>query len=134
MTNDSVHLDIQLIAFEDVHLDVIRQTHGWDSQEYQVYAGVMQLSPTDLKKLGLKNGDRVRLTAAGGAIVAKVKSEVHCSEGTGWLPASLYSNRLAAYDPSVSQIPSVKVMRVSISPTQDEVTPIWQVLQEAEGA
>ncbi len=134
MTNGSAQLDVQLIAFEDVHLDVIRHTYGWDSEEYQVYAGVVQLSPIDLKKLSIKNGDRVSLTAAGGAITAKVKSEARCSEGTGWLPASLYSHRLAAYDPSVSRLPSVKVMTASISPTQDEVTPVRQLVQEAEDA
>mgnify|MGYP001031639728 CR=1 FL=1 len=134
MTDDTASLDVQLIVFEDVHLEVVRYADGWDSGTYQEKAGVVQLSPLDLKKLDIKNGSHVTLTTHGGNIVVKAKSEKRCAEGVAWLPASLYSNYLAVYDPSVSKTVMPKVTKASISPTQEDVTPIPQIIPGVDDA
>lgn len=134
MTESTTQAEIQLIIFEDVHLDVVRLSDGWDSAEYQKYASVLYLSPADLKRLGVKSGAHVRLTAKGVHITLQAKPEKRCTEGMGWLPASPYSNYLAVYDPAVTQLPLPKVMGASISPTEDEVTSVSQILQRAGNA
>ena len=88
MTSGSTQLDVHLVVFEDVYLDVVRHTDGWDSAGYQKCASILYLSPKDAERLGIKTGAHVRVTAAGGTVVLEVKAENRCPEGTGWLPAA----------------------------------------------
>jgi len=134
MTQPSSSLDIRIIAFEDVHLEVVRYTDGWDSAAYQEQAASLRISPSDLRRLGIKNGAHVRLTAAGGTVVVKAKSDNRCEEAVAWLPAGLYSSFLGVYDPHLSRIPSPKVFPASVSPTQDELTSALSLFQRTQDA
>ncbi len=134
MTQASSSLDIRVIAFEDVHLEVVRYTHGWDSAAYQEEAASLRISLSDLQRLGIRNGAHVRLTTAGGTVVVKAKSDNRCEEGVAWLPAGLYSSHLGVYDPHPSKVPSPKVLPASVSPTQDELTPALSLFDRTQNA
>ena len=133
MTNGPTQLDLRLIVFEDAYLDVAHHADGWDSERYQKCASALHLSRTDLQRLDVKSGAHVRVTAGEGTVVLEVKAENRCSEGTGWLPASLYSNFLSVYDPKLS-VPAPRLLKVSISPTEEDLTPISQVFQRTGNA
>jgi len=63
--------------------------------------------------------------------VVKAKSDPICQqEGTGYMPASLYSNRLASYNPSVSRLPNLKRIEVRAVSTEKDITPISDLLPD----
>lgn len=130
MKDDLREMRIQLIMFEDVYLDTLRHAEGWESARYQEASAILHLSPNDIKKLDVKNGSHLQVVSSGGSIVVKIKSDPHCDEGYGCIPSGLYSNYLAGHDPYASKVPSLKAMEVTLSPTQQEVTPFSEVLPE----
>jgi formylmethanofuran dehydrogenase subunit D len=93
---------------------------------------MVRLSPTDLKHLGLDDGAAVELKNKAGSLVVKVKSDPACQEGTGYMPASLYSNHLASYNPSISRLPDFKRIEVRAVPTEKGITSISDLLPNFE--
>jgi len=50
------------------------------------------------------------------------------------MPASLYSNRLASYNPSISRMPNLKRIEVRAVPTEKDITPLSDLLLKFERA
>ena len=116
-----------IVTYQDIYQWLIRQRDGW-GDSYQAQSAMVRLSPVDLKNLGLGDGDLVELGSEAGDIVAKTKSDPACEEGTALMPASLYSNRLASYDPSRSRLPNLKRIDVIARPTERGVTSLSDLL------
>jgi len=116
-----------IVTYQDIHQWIIRQRDGW-GDSYQVQSAMVRLSPVDLKNLGLGDGDLVELGSEAGDIVVKAKPDPACEEGTALMPASLYSNRLASYDPSRSRLPNLKRIDVLARPTENNITPLSDLL------
>jgi formylmethanofuran dehydrogenase subunit D len=116
-----------IVTYQDIYQWLIRQRDGW-GDSYQAQSATVRLSPVDLKNLGLSDGDLVELGNEAGAIVVKTKSDPACEEGTALMPASLYSNRLASYDPSRSRLPNLKRIDVIARPTENNITPFSDLL------
>ena len=116
-----------IVTYQDIHQWIIRQRDGW-GDSYQAQSAMVRLSPVDLKNLGLGDGDLVELGSEAGDIVVKAKPDPTCEEGTALMPASLYSNRLASYDPSRSRLPNLKRIDVIARPTENNITPLSDLL------
>ena len=95
---------------------------------YQQHSAVVRLSPADLKHLGLNDSASVELKSKASSVVVKAKSDPTCEESIGYMPASLYSNRLASYNPSVSRLPNLKRIEVRAIPTEKDITPLSDLL------
>ena len=89
---------------------------------------MVRLSPTDLKSLEMHDGGHVELGSRWGSVVVEAKSDTTCGQGWGHMSTSLYSNRLAGYDPSISRLPHLKHIEVRVLPTDEEITPISDLL------
>jgi formylmethanofuran dehydrogenase subunit D len=116
-----------IITYQDIYQWITMQRDGW-GDSYQVQSAMVRLSPVDLKNLGLNDGDLVELGSEAGTVVVKAKSDPACEEGTALMLASLYSNRLASYDPSRSRLPNLKRIDVIAKPTKNGVTPLSDLL------
>ena len=125
MTAEGVSL--VLVTYRDIYQGVAEQREGL-GEAYRSRSAIVRVSPTDLKKLGLKDGGRVELKTRSGSVVVAAKADPACPEGIGYMPASLYSNRLASYDPSVSKLPNLKRIESKAVPSEKAITPISDLL------
>lgn len=120
-------IPLVIVTYQDIYQWVVKQRDGW-GDTYQKHSAVARISPADLKKLELKDGARVELRSQSGSVVVGIKSDPACEEGVGYMPSSLYSNRLASYDPSASRLPNLRRIEVRAVPTQKDVTPLSDLL------
>lgn len=121
-------IPLVIVTYQDIYQWVVKQRDGWGSDAYQKHSAVARISPADLKKLDLTDGARVELRSQSGSVVVEIKSDPACEGGMGYMPASLYSNRLAGYDPSASRLPNLRRIEVRAVPTQKDITPLPDLL------
>jgi formylmethanofuran dehydrogenase subunit D len=124
---------LSLVTHEDIYLSIAKQRDGL-GEAYQKRSAVVHLSPVDMTKLKLKDGDHIELTSKSGSVVVAVESDNSHEEGTAHMPLSLYSNCLASYDPSLSQLPTLKLIESRATPTEKGVTPLSDLLIRRTGA
>lgn len=120
-------VSVSLVAYEDIYLSIAKQREGW-GEEYQKRSAIVYLSPADMQELQLKTSDHVRLTSNSGSVVVVAEPGDSCEESTGYMPLSLYSNSLASYDPSLSQLPNLKLIEARAMPTENGITPVSDLL------
>ena len=121
-------IPLVMVTYRDIYQEVVKQKDGWGSDAYQKHSAMARISPADLKKLDLTDGARVELRSRSGSVVVEAKSDPACEEGMGYMPASLYSNFLASYDPSASRLPNLSRIEVRAVKTQKDVTPLSDLL------
>ena len=126
MTSTRESINLTVVAHEDVHLAIARLRDGW-SDAYQKKAAVVRLSRADLEKLGLKDNARVELTSPAGSVVVTAKLDAAGDDGLGLMPSSLYTNRLASYEPGSSTLLG-KHIQARVVPTEKVVTPLSDLL------
>lgn len=120
-------IPLVIVTYQDIYQGVVKQRDGW-GDTYQKHSAVARISPADLKKLDLTDGARVELRSQSGSVVVEIKSDPACEGGMGYMAASLYSNRLAGYDPSASRLPNLRRIEVRAVPTQKDITPLSDLL------
>jgi len=120
MTSPQKGIRLTIVTHEDVHLAIAKLRDGW-GDAYQKKAAIVRLAPADVEKLGLKDNARVELTTAAGSVVVTAKSDAACEAGTGFMPSSLYTNRLASYDPGSPILPG-KYIETRVMPTEKSIT------------
>jgi formylmethanofuran dehydrogenase subunit D len=133
MSTPKEGIPLVIVTYQDIYQWVARQRDGW-GDAYQQHSAKVRLSPADLKRLGLNDGALVELKNKAGSVVVKAKSDPTCEEGIGYMPASLYSNRLASYNPSVSRLPNLKRIEVRAVSTEKDVTPLSDLLLNFESS
>src|SRR4030042_1989993 len=121
----SIHLN--LITYESIYVSIARKRDGW-GDTYQKKAAMVYLSPADMKSLQIRDGDPVEMTSESGSVVVAAESDDDCKEGTGHMPLSLYSNYLASYDPSLSPLPTLKLIEARAFTTRKGITPLSDLL------
>ena len=126
MTSPQAGICLTIVTHEDVHVSVVKLREGW-GDAYQKKAAIVRLSPADIEKMGLKDNARVELTSPAGSVVVTAKSDRTGEAGTGLMPSSLYTNRLASYDPSVSVLPGKHIEARAVS-TEKGITPLSDLM------
>jgi formylmethanofuran dehydrogenase subunit D len=132
MTSPQNGIRLMIVTHEDVHLSVVKQREGWGHAS-QKKAAIVRLSPADIEKLGLKDNARVELTSSAGSVVVTAKWDRAGEAGTGLMPSSLYTNRLASYDPSVSVLPGKHIEARAVS-TEKGITPLSDLMVRMDHA
>ena len=126
MTSPQQGINLTIVAHEDVHLAIAKLRDGW-GDACQKQAAVVRLSRADLEKLGLKDNARVELTNPAGSVVVTAKSDATCEAGLGFMPSSLYTNRLASYESGSSTL-SGSHMETRVMPTEKGPTPVSDLM------
>ena len=122
MTSPQNEILLTIVAHEDVHLAIVRLRDGW-GDAYQKKAAVVHLSRADLEKLGLKDNARVEVTGPAGSVAVTAKSDATCEAGLGFMPSSLYTNRLVSYEPASPTMPG-KHIGARVMPTEKHITTV----------
>lgn len=119
-------ISLTIVTHEDIHLSLAKLRDGW-GDAYQKRAAVIRLSSADTKRLGLEHNSIVELSNSAGSVVVTARPDATCEEGIGFMPSSLYTNRLASYDPASSILPG-RYIQARVAPTDKEITPILDLI------
>jgi formylmethanofuran dehydrogenase subunit D len=98
-------------------------------EEYKKHSAAVVMGKDDMKKFGLKTGDRVRLTNSYGSIVVEVReSKREEPGGIAFMANSPWSNALVSDETRGRGIPEFKNITARISLTKDEITTIESLI------
>jgi formylmethanofuran dehydrogenase subunit D len=126
MTSAYAGTPLLIVTHENVHLSIVKQKGDW-GDAYQKKAAMVRLAKADLERMGLKDGARVEISTAAGSVVVMAKSDATCEAGLGFMPASLYTNRLAVFDPGYLVSPG-KYIQARVTATEKAVTPVSDLI------
>lgn len=126
MTSPQNGIVLTIVAHDDIYLSITAQREGW-GDTYQKKAAVLRLSKVDVQKLGLKDNARVELMTPAGSVVVTAKQDATCEAGVGFMPSSLYTNRLGFYNPGSAVSPG-KHIAVRVMPTEKDITPVSDLI------
>ncbi len=98
-------------------------------EEYRKLSAAIMMSQNDMKKMGFKPGDRVKLTNDHGSIVVELReSKREEPGGVAFMVNSPWSNALVSGDTGGRGIPEFKNISAMISLTKEEVTTIERLI------
>ncbi|MFH1773664.1 MAG: molybdopterin dinucleotide binding domain-containing protein [Methanobacteriota archaeon] len=94
---------------------------GKELDIYTNSAGVCELDPADMEKLGASEGDTLRVSTFSGEVFVKaVKSRQYPHEGIAFIPMGPWANAVVDFDTSSTGMPSFKGIAAKIELTRDE--------------
>lgn len=124
----SPEFEIKLTTYRDIFQAESLESDRF-GDEYKKHSAVVVMGKNDLKKFGLKPGDRVRLINGYGSVVVEVReSKREEPGGTAFMVNSPWSNALVSDETGGNGIPDFKNMSAKISLTKDEVTTIDRLM------
>jgi len=126
MTSPQEGVGLTIVAHDDAYLSVTAQREGW-GDAYQKKAAIVRLAPADVEKLGLKDNARVELMTPAGSVVVTAKQDATGKAGIGFMPSSLYTNRLGFYNPGSAVSPGKHIL-VRVMPTEKDITPVSDLI------
>jgi formylmethanofuran dehydrogenase subunit D len=126
----SPEYDIKITTYRDI-FQVEALEYDRFSEEYKKLSAAITISKEDMRKIGLKTGDRVRLTNGFGSIVVEVKEPKRDEPGgIAFMVNSPWSNALVSGETGGKGIPEFKNINARISATKEEITSIESLIGE----
>lgn len=125
----SPEYEIKITTYRDIfQIEALEKDRF--GEEYKKLSAAVTLSKNDLMKMGLKSGDRVRLSNNYGSIVVEVKeSKREEPGGTAFMINSPWSNALVSEDTGGKGIPEFKNFTAKISLAKEEVTTLGNLIK-----
>lgn len=113
-------LKVTLITGRTIDQGVGKE-RGKGSKEYFDYAAVCFIDVVDMKKLGIKNGDNVRVTSKfGSVIVRSIKQPRGANPGMIFIPCGSWANVVCGDDTFTMGMPLFKGFPAEIEPALNE--------------
>jgi len=124
----SPEYDIKITTYRDIfQIEALEQNRF--GEEYRKLSAAIMMSKEDMKKMGFKQGDKVKLINDYGSIVVELR-ETKRNEpgGVAFMVNSPWSNSLVSGETGGKGIPEFKNITARISLTKDNVTPIESLM------
>lgn len=120
--------DIRITTYRNI-FQVEALEYDRFGEAYKKLSACIVMDKKDLKKMGLKPGDRVRISNKYGSIVVEVsESKREEPGGIAFMVNSPWSNSLVSDDTGGKGIPEFKDITAKISLTKDEVTQLESLI------
>lgn len=95
---------------------------GKDLEMYVNAAAICQMNPEQMKELGVKEGNNIKVTSEYGDVIVKVvMAKEELPEGMIYIPMGPWANRVIRPNTDSTATPSFKNVPVDIKPTDDLV-------------
>ncbi len=128
----SPEFDIRITTYRDIFQVEALESNRF-GEEYKRLSAAITMSKNDLAKMGLKSGDRVKLTNNNGSIVVEVKESKRDEPGgIAFMVNSPWSNALVSGDTAGRGIPEFKNITAKVSLTRDEITALEKLMPGIE--
>ncbi len=120
----SPEFEIKLTTYRDI-FQVQELEFDRFGEEYKKLSAAVFMSKDDMKKLGFRSADRVRLSNNYGSIVVEVRETKRDEPGgLAFMINSPWSNSLVSDDTGGKGIPEFKNITARISLSREDITPI----------
>ena len=120
--------DIRITTYRDIFQVNALECDRW-GDEYKKHSAAVFMSRNDLKKMGFKAGEKVKLSNTSGNIVVEVRETKRDEPGgIAFMVNSPWSNALVSGDTYGKGIPEFKDIRAKVSISKDEVTGIKSLI------
>ena len=120
----SPEFEIKITTYRDI-FQVQELESDRFGQEYKKLSAAVFMSKDDMKKLGFRSEDRVRLSNNYGSIVVEVRETKRDEpEELAFMINSPWSNSLVSDDTGGKGIPEFKNITARISLSREDITPI----------
>jgi formylmethanofuran dehydrogenase subunit D len=108
--------------------------YGKLSEEYFNSVAICEMNPEDMKKLKLRDGDKVKVATKSGSVVVKArKSKRIRSPGMVFIPYGPWANLVLASNTGGTGMPLLKGVQVDVEPTDGEVLRLRDLLIQSLG-
>ena len=102
---------------------------GKMSKEYVESVAVCEMNEEDMKRLRIKDGDRVKVTTEFGSVVLTAKKSRRIrSPGTAFVPYGPWANCIMGSDTDGTGMPLLKGVPARLEPTDEEVSSIRDLI------
>jgi formylmethanofuran dehydrogenase subunit D len=123
---------VTIVTFHDIFQNEAEKKSRY-SNEYRQLSAQILLDKQDMAGLGIKDGQHVMVGNELGRIVAAAKaSEDEPHPGLAFMTNSPWSNQLVRDDVCETSIPGFKRIEAVVSPTEEAVTQITELLQRMQ--
>jgi len=85
---------ILVVTYPDIFQTEAKLLHGKFSEEYRDLSAVIVLDSEDLEKIGVKDGNAVKISSEHGSVIATVNESDKEHPGIGYMPEGAWSNVL----------------------------------------
>jgi len=125
----SPEYDIKIITYRDIfHAEALESDRF--GEEYKKLSAAISMSKTDMQKMGIKSGDRVKLSNNFASIVVQAKETKRDEPGgLAFMVNSPWSNLLVSGETRGKGIPEFKNIDARISLSKEEITTLDKLLK-----
>ncbi len=124
----SPEYDIKITTYRDIFQIEALECDRF-GEEYKKLSACIMVSKNDLGKMGLKAGDRVRVSNNYGSVVVEVKeTKREDPGGLAFMVNSPWSNALVSNDTGGTGIPEFKNISAKVSLVKDEITTLESLI------
>jgi len=114
-------LQVLLITGRSIEQGCEREL-GKFTEEYRDSVAVCEMNPEDMKKIGVREGDNVKVSTDLGSVVLRAKkSRGNRQPGTVFIPYGPWSNVIIASETGATGMPLFKGVKAEIKPTKEQV-------------
>jgi len=102
---------------------------GKTSEEYVESVALCEMNEEDMRKLGIRDGDRVKVTTEFGSVVLTAKKSRRIrTSGTAFVPYGPWANCIMGSDTDGTGMPLLKGVPAHIEPTDEEILSIRDLI------
>ena len=99
------------------------------TQEYREETSFMRMHPVDMMDLEIEDGATVVVTSPHGLVVLHANASKEVGRGHVYVPLGPYANHLIGGETHGTGMPDFKTTSVEVSPTDQEVLPVWKLME-----
>jgi formylmethanofuran dehydrogenase subunit D len=123
-------VEVLIVTYRDIFQSEALERDRF-GEDYQKRSAFLKLDEKDMLRLGVKDGGKVRLKNGSGSVVvlARRSEEDSPHAGMAFMPNSPWSNQLISEEIGDSRIPEFKKITATVSPTDEDLTSINDILK-----
>jgi formylmethanofuran dehydrogenase subunit D len=122
--------EIKLTTYRDI-FQAEKSEYDKFGEDYKKLSAAVIISKEDMKKIGSKSGDRVKLSNSYGSIVVEVhESKRNEPGGIAFMVNSPWSNSLISDQTGGKGIPEFKTINARISLSKEGITPLEKLITQ----
>ena len=108
--------------------------YGKLSEEYLKSVALCQMNYEDMKRLGIKDGQNVRVTTRSGSVVVQAKKSSRITQpGMIFVPYGSFANILSSSDTDGTGMPLFKGHKATVEPTEEKVLSLQDLILQTYG-
>ncbi len=103
---------------------------GKDSDVYKENAAVCYITVDDMDKLGIKEGDNVKIKTKYGEVVVKALKSKDEHDGIVFIPLGPWANAVMGYETDSAAVPTFKGIEAEIEKTDENVLSLEELIRK----